>query len=281
MTIRLGLTLGGGGARGSAHLGFLKEMQRFGVWPPSIITGTSIGGVVGAMIAAGVDLDSIATFFRQFTLGQIYTLPGNKPAITDNTKAEAMLVAMLGRPTFADLKIPLAVVTADLVERKEVVLDDGDLVSALLATAAFPVLTPPVIRNGLTLIDGGVLNNVPFDVARARGATYVVAIDLSNTAPYGTSSETASPGSGMIGRALFAAQRHPVLQVIASVTDIITVRGVRARLAISPPDLLVRPELGTIGLLDFYRVDEGISAGIKAAEQVESTLLQLAGQMKS
>lgn len=279
MGIKLGLALGGGGARGSAHLGFLKEMQRFGAWPPAVITGTSIGGVVGAMVAAGIELDQIATFFRQFGLAQIYTLPGSKPAITDNTKAEAMLVSMLGRPTFADLKIPTAVVTVDLVEQKEVVLDEGDLISALLATAAFPVLTPPVVRNGLTLIDGGLLNNVPFDVARARGATYVVAIDLSNTAAYGTSSETAVPASGVIGRALSAAQRHPVLQVIATVTDIITVRGVRARLAISPPDLLVRPELGTIGLLDFYRVDEGIRAGIKAAEQVESSLLQLAGQM--
>ena len=275
--MKLGLALGGGGARGAAHIGFLMEMKQLGLWP-DLLTGTSAGGIVGALVAAGLELEAIATFWGQLNLSQLFSLPGSKPAVMDNAKAEALLESFIGRPTFADLHLPLALVTVDLVSRQEVILDEGDVVTAVLATAAFPVLSPPIQRNGMTLIDGGVLNNVPFDIARARGATYVIALDLSNTAPYGTPVEPHASAPGLLGRALTATQRWPIWQVASAVSDILTMQGVRARMAISPPDLLVRPEVGTIGLLDFHRTAEGIDAGKKAAQKHAESLQKLKQQ---
>lgn len=277
--MKLGLALGGGGARGAAHIGFLMEMKRLGLWP-DLLTGTSAGGIIGALVAAGLEMEVIAEFWGQLNLTQLFSLPGSKPAVMDNTKAAALLESAIGRPTFADLRLPLALVSVDLVSRQEVILDEGDVVSAVLATAAFPVLAPPIQRNGMTLIDGGVLNNVPFDIARARGATYVIAIDLSNTAPYGSLVEPHPSAPGLLGKALTVTQRWPIWQVASAVSDILTMQGVRARMAISPPDLLVRPEVGTIGLLDFYRTAEGIDAGKKAA-QMHADALQKLKQQKT
>src|SRR5690606_3233409 len=126
---------------------------------------------------------------------------------------EKLLVEMIGRPAFADLQIPLAVCTVDLVRRREVVLGEGDVVSALMATAAFPVLLPPVEREGLTLVDGGVLNNLPFDVARGRGATAVIAVELTNTAPYGTPVPRPE-GRDLLALVMRFTQRQPMWQVL-------------------------------------------------------------------
>lgn len=273
--MKIGIALGGGGARGAAHIGVLMELERLGI-RPQLLTGASIGGLVGALVAAGLSLAEARDFFKRLNLTQIYGLPGGAPALSGNTRLEEMLEETLGRITFAELEIPLAMIAVDLVSRKEVVLDEGDVVSAVLATMALPVLLPPVEREGLVLVDGGVLNNVPFDVARARGATHVIAVDLTNTAPYGTI-EDPPPATkvGVVARALALTQRRPTWQVVSTVIDIITAHSFNARMAISRPDLLIRPHLGTMSIFDFHRWQEGIEAGKTAASQVEEELTKL------
>ena len=267
--MKIGLALGGGGARGAAHVGILMELARLGV-RPDLITGTSIGGLVGALVAAGLSPDDLATFFQKVSLGQMYGLPGSAPGLSSTSKIEKLLVDTIGRITFADLQIPLAVVTTDLVSRKVVILDEGDVVTAVLSTIAIPIIFPPVERDGMVLVDGGLLNNLPFDIARARGATFVIAVDLSNTAPYGTPSEPGPPASGIIERALALTQRQRTWQVLSTVTDIITMQSFNSRMAVSQPDILLRPDMSTIGIFDFHRLDEGIKVGqtaVQAAEQ--------------
>lgn len=269
--MKVGLALGGGGARGAAHIGVLMELERLGI-RPHLIVGTSIGGMIGALYAAGLGMEDILAFFRKLSVSGMYALPGNAPALTSNAKVGKLLEATLGRITFTDLQTPLALITADLVGRHEVVLDEGDLISAILATIAIPIIFPPVERDDQVLIDGGILNNTPFDTARARGATYVIAVDLSNTAPFGTPSEPAPPATGMIARALSITRRRRTWQVLSTVTDIITTRSVDARLAVSRPELFLRPEMGTIGLFDFHRWEEGVAAGRQAVKAVEDQL---------
>jgi NTE family protein len=271
--VKLGLALGGGGARGGAHITVLGALEDAGL-RPDLITGTSIGGLVGGLYAAGLSADEMITFFRQVTFGQIFARPGGEPSLTNNSKFTTLLERTIGRPTFDELQVPLAVVAVDLISRREVVLDEGDVVTALLATTAFPIVLPPVTREGQLLVDGGLLNNVPFDVARARGATHVVAVDLSNSLPYGSPAEIPS-GSGLVARALAMTQRTALWQVLTTVTDIVTTQSVKARMAISPPDLMIRPEVGTIGIFDFHRLDEGLQAGEQAIEEVEEQLEQL------
>lgn len=276
--MKLGIALGGGGARGAAHISALHCLEELGL-RPDLITGTSIGGVVGGLLAAGLTAEDMADFFRQITFGQIFSRPAGDPALSNNHKFATLLERTIGRPTFAELEIPLAVVAVDLVAQREVILDEGDVISALLATTAFPIVLPPVERDGQFLVDGGLLNNVPFDVARARGASRVIAIDLSNSLPYGSPVEIPS-GSGIVARALAMTQRTGLWQVLTTVTDILTTQAVNTRMAVSPPDLMVRPQVGTIGLFDFHRVEEGLRAGERAIEEVEVELTQLKRKME-
>jgi NTE family protein len=274
--MKIGLALGGGGARGAAHVGALMALDRLGV-RPDLITGTSIGGLVGALVAAGLRPADLVAFFQKISLGQMYGLPGNAPGFSSTSKIEKLLVDTIGRVTFADLQIPLAVVATDLVNRKVVILDEGDVITAVLATIAIPIVFPPVERDGLVLVDGGLLNNLPFDIARARGATYVIAVDLSNSAPYGTPSEPAPPASGIIERALALTQRQRTWQVLSTITDIITAQSFKARMAIAPPEILLRPDMSTIGIFDFHRLNEGIKVGETAVQAAEQQIQDLTG----
>lgn len=271
---KIGLTLGGGGARGAAHIGVLMELDRLG-FQPDLITGTSIGGLIGALKAADVPSDKMRQIIAEFSLAHLFSLPGGLPAFSSNVKMRKLLEGMLGARTFAELKTPLAVVATDLAERHEVVLDGGDLITAVMATAALPLVLPPVEHNGHMLVDGGLLNNVPFDVARARGCTAVLAVDLMNTAPYGTPTEPPPTASGMLGKVLNRTQQAGTWQVLSSVMDIVTTQSMNARMAISRPDVLLRPFLGTIGLLDFHRWEEGIKAGQTAVRENESAIQDL------
>ena len=274
--MKIGLALGGGGARGAAHIGVLTELERLGV-QPNLITGTSIGGLVGALVAAGLQPKDVTAFFQKISLSQMYGLPGSAPGFSSTSKIEKLLVDTIGRITFADLQIPLAVVTTDLVSRKAVILDEGDVVTAVLSTIAIPIIFPPVERDGMVLVDGGLLNNLPFDIARARGATFVIAVDLSNTAPYGTPSEPGPPASGIIERALALTQRQHTWQVLSTVTDIITMQSFNSRMAVSQPDILLRPDMSTIGIFDFHRLDEGIKVGQTAVQATEQQIQELTG----
>lgn len=273
---KIGMAFGGGGARGAAHVGVWSELSRLGM-KPRLITGTSVGGMVGAMVAAGLDAQEMGEVLGQLSPSHMYTLPGGAPSFSGNSKMEKLLEESLGRITFADLQLPLAVLTVDLISRKAVIIDEGDLVSAILATTALPMLLPPVEREGLLLIDGGVLNNLPFDVARARGATCVIAVDLTNTAPFGTPSEPSPPFTGLLARVVNMTRRRPTFHVLSTVVDIVTLQSINMRLAVSPPELLLRPRLGTIGLLDFHRWEEGIEAGRTAVREIEKEVATLVG----
>ncbi len=226
--------------------------------------------MIGVLVAAGLSGDDLTAFFSQLNLRQMYGLPGKAPSLAGNKKIEKLLEETIGRITFADLRIPAAVVCVDLISRKSVILDEGDVISAILATIAIPVLLPPMERNGMVLVDGGILNNLPFDIARARGATFIVAVDLTNTATYGREIGPLPPNDGgMIARALSITQRNRTMQIVSTVTDIITAQSFNARMAISQPDILLRPYMGSIGLLDFHRWEEGLAVGRTAVQENE------------
>lgn len=277
--MKLGLALGGGGARGAAHIGVLMELERLGIWP-DMVSGTSIGGLVGSLVASGFKSDGLVQVFKKMRFGRLYSLPGRKPALIDNDRLEKLLEDSMGRVTYEQLKIPLSVVTTDLITREEHVIDSGDVVSSVLATTAFPVVLPPVPREGRTLIDGGVLNNTPFDVLQKKGADYVMAIDLSNSAPYGTQLVD-QPGSNILVRILNRLQGGPLYQAVTTMADILTYQNVEEHLKESPPDLFMQPDVSTIGLFDFHYLEQGIEAGRAEAVKHMTELEQLAEKVKA
>jgi NTE family protein len=259
---RVELALGGGGGKGAAHLGVLDALETLGV-PVDALAGTSVGGLVAALYGAGFRPDEIAEWLGHATLRRILDRdPGNSGLIGTH-KIAALLGELLGAMTFADVRVPLALVAVDLIRRREVVLREGPLVDAILATTALPGIFPPVVRGGELLVDGGILNNVPVDVAGALGAGRVIAVDLGTLA----NEFSLGPGGALdIGgwspRRWFPRRQYLVIERAVS---IMTAQLSAERLARTPPPVLLRPDVARVAPLSFTHRAEARLAGRRSA----------------
>lgn len=268
---RMGLALGGGGARGLAHIGVLKVLERNGI-AIDMLAGTSMGGLLGALYSAGIPLPEIEAGALELAqergllggLGRLVDLAlFAKSGIVKGQRIYDELAEMLGEDrTFADLDQPFAVVACDALTGQEVILREGRVAEAVRSTISVPLVFVPVERDGLVLVDGGILNNVPTDVVRDMGADTVIAVDvlpaLSRNVPGQPPSE-AIPLPAEVPSLLHDA--YTILMIMLSGMT-------HWRLEAHPPDLLIRPKLPPeVGLLaGFERAAEIIAAGERAAE---------------
>ncbi|HEY8444191.1 MAG TPA: patatin-like phospholipase family protein [Clostridia bacterium] len=183
--ISLGLALGGGAARGFAHVGAIKAFEEHKI-KFDYVAGTSAGSIVGALYCAGAnsqDLINIAHELDPRSIRSALSLPP-----IDTARLENILKKYLGDMTFQELKIPFIAVAVDLKEASQVLLQQGSVAKAVSASCAVPFFFRPVIMNNMHLVDGGLLNSVPCDVARVMGADRVVAVDVNSGRGYGTDS---------------------------------------------------------------------------------------------
>jgi NTE family protein len=268
---RIGLALGGGSARGLAHVVMLEAFDELGV-KPCVIAGTSMGAVCGAAYAAGLSGAEMraqfmalfakrAYFLKHFTgrlRGGITTLwSARAPNVIDNVTLFEMLLPEAMRCDFASLKIPFLAVATDFYAIEQVVLDKGPLIPALAASSALPSLTRPVVLHGRTLIDGGFVNPVPYDVVMHR-ADVTVAIDVTG--------ET---------------RRHPgrkmprTLDAITGSTQILFHSITREKLKSSAPDILIRPGVGAFGSMDYFKIEEILAAADPAKEELKRQLYKI------
>ena len=264
----VGLALSGGGARGFAHIPVCEAFDRAGV-RPEVIAGTSMGSVIGALYASGMPAATIraevSAMFSKVTdvMGRMVAVrPGGSGifrfsfANSSPLDPKALLEAFLPDdlpPRIEDLDIPFAAVAVDFHSGEEIVFRDGPLIAALAASIAFPPVMRPVEMNGHVLVDGGVANPLPHDIAGV-GALDVVASDvvlLPRVAP----GKVPSPVLGLIGAAQILMQ---------SVT--------RAKAAVSPPALLVRPDVNDYAMFDFFKTGQIIAGGDAAGAEVEAWL---------
>ena len=255
--MRLGLALGGGGARGLAHIHVLEALDDLGIKPVRI-TGSSIGAIIGAGYAGGMAARDIRAYMLdcftspRIVIGRLWqTRPVSlQEFLSDGGfrigQLNARRVIMAFMPpdvplTFAELKIPLGVMATDFYARTELELHSGDLRSAIAASAAIPAIFRPVRRDGRLLVDGGIYNPLPFD--RLKGtADFIVAVDV-NGGPDGDVNRMPTPMQAMIGASQLTMQ---------SIIDL--------KVRISPPDLLFRPAVSAYGVLDFMRSHEILMA---------------------
>lgn len=265
---RLGLVLGGGGARGLCHFGVLNVFQRERI-PVDLIAGTSIGGLVGAVYAAGVPIETVRKEVERLSLlkEQLRLVDVNISASglsIGGRRIYNFLADLIGEElTFADLRLPLSMVAVDIRTGREVLLQGGRVIDAVRATISVPGIFEPVDLGDYRLVDGGVLDNVPVDVAWAMGATKTIAVDvLPSFTQNIPGMRPLEPGI----RLPFAPQYlnetyHVIMIMIAALTN--------SRLKEFPPDLLIRPELpaGVTLLTGFSWADEVIAAGEAAAEE--------------
>ncbi len=251
-----GLVLGGGGARGFAHIGVAKVLQREGL-RPQLIAGTSMGGLIGAFLAAGHTPEDMLGIARSVPWRNLLDLrPGT------GLLRGASLEHWLGRylpATFEELPTPLIVTATDVLSGRAVYLRSGPLLPALRATTAYPGAIDPVPMNGLLLADGGVLNQVPVDAALFLGATRVLAVDVTAPAPLEVPQR----------RLFLSRQREAHLGSVAALrraVDIMQAQLTDARLSLYRADVLLQPTLTGIELSSFGRALEAAARGEQAVQ---------------
>ncbi len=176
----ISLALGGGGIRGIAHIGVIRKLQENG-YKIKAVSGTSAGGLVGAIFAAGYSPDEIEDILLNIDQSRMFSLSLNSsPSLLSLQGIAEMLTTLLGDRYFDTLKIPFACTAVDIDTAQEIIINQGRIIEAVLATAAFPGVFPPVKLGNCNLVDGGVLDPVPVTVARWLAPNLpIVAVCLS------------------------------------------------------------------------------------------------------
>jgi NTE family protein len=296
----IGLALGGGAARGFAHIGVLRTLMAHGI-RPDIIAGTSIGAVAGGCFASG-HLDELEQWARLLTRRRIFgyldfSLGGS--GLIGGTRLAEQLAVTLGDTSFDELSTRFAAIATEIGTGHEIWLTRGRLAEAVCASYALPGVFPPVRIGGRWLIDGAMVNPVPVSAARALGARLVIAVNL-NADMFGRGTTIHDHGpdaddeflreamqqrrgglAGMFGaERLFKRQvvgtpaRPGLSTVMVEAFNIVQDRITRARLAGDPPDVLISPRLGRVGLFDFHRAEEAIAVGAEAAERALDSIAE-------
>jgi NTE family protein len=291
---KIGIALGGGAARGWAHIGVLKALAAAGV-EPDIVAGTSIGAVAGACYVTG-RLTALEDFACALTRRRIFGFLDINFAgsgLITGQRLNARLEHHLRAFTIEHLEKKFVAVATELGTGHEVWLNKGNLVNALQASFALPGIFRPVQINGRWLIDGALVNPIPVSVCRALGARIVIAVNLSNEIfskgavihdheafadPLAlTENSEANELIGTNGRAAVHLLHRQIFgrgngapgmsAVMMDAINITQDRIARSRLAGDPPDITIGPKLGNIGLFDFHRAYEAIELGARAAER--------------
>ena len=177
MNKKLGFALGAGGSRGVAHIGFLTAMEEAGI-RPDYIAGCSMGSVVGAAYAAGMTLEEMKKAVFKLRLLDLIAPSGGRGGFFDTKKIKKLLTRYIGDIQFSDLKIPFRCVAVDMLSQSVVEFSEGSVVDAVVASSSIPSIFRPTEKDGMRLIDGGILERVPYKRVSAMGADVVVAVDV-------------------------------------------------------------------------------------------------------
>lgn len=269
------VALGGGGVRGLAHIGVLSVLEREG-FRIRAIAGTSMGGIIAASYAAGRSLAEIQAMAETTsTRDLLHVRPGGAGMIGMDHVAE-MLEALLGRRRFRDMRIPLALTAADLNTGQEVVLTEGAVADAVLATIALPGVFPPKLIGKYRLIDGGTLDPVPVRPARNLFDGPVVAVALSpEPARWGMTKSPSLLGNMPALQVLSRLRPGQALQVFLESTEIVLRTYTELRLQLDKPEIIVRPEVWHVGMLQETSAAAMVERGIEAMEAQLPELRQL------
>lgn len=303
---RLGFALGSGSARGWAHIGIVEALAERG-FVPDVIAGASVGALVGAAAAAG-RLDALEKWVCTLTQRDVWRLVDTTfrggGVMTGNRLMEA-IAAQIGDGPIESLPVRFGAVATDLYTGEEVWLCEGPYMTAVRASSGMPGLFAPTWHAGRWLIDGGVVNPVPVSMCRAFGADVVIAVDLSRSVtnvtkraqegpPHAHATQPAASAegtailkkwSGLVDGLVesFRAKRTEpgLLEVMSSSVNIMQDRITRSRLAIDPPDLVLRPDLADFQLMDFHRAREAIEIGRQRVEAMHEQLAAVGARLRA
>lgn len=233
---RLGLALGGGGARGVAHIAYLKAAEETGV-KPAVISGTSSGALVGALYAGGMKPDDIYSVVQNLfggkkNFGYVFRRVKLMSSVFVSSGVKNYIADILPKKRFEDLYIPLKVVAVNFCSLEETVFEKGDLLGALMGSIAYPRVFGPQLVEGEYYIDGGAVNLVPFDIIRSD-CDVLAAIDVSMAKP-----RQLSPSIRSSARATWAATMNSLISL---------------RMRNSPVEIFERPDIINVSTMDFHK----------------------------
>lgn len=269
---RIALALGGGGARGLAHIGVIDALDRAGIGV-DFVAGSSMGGLIGALHASGLAVPELIAIARKFRfprwfvpgalLGWEQVFPSAAAALVD---------------TFAALRTPLALTATDIEAGSQIVLHCGQLLPAVRATCAIPGGLPPERIGGHWLVDGGVVNLLPVDVAWMADPDLVIAVRVGGPRARRMPQLAWKATGWLAGLGRFVP--NPItarlsFEMLVRASEILLERQTALCAAMTDPEVLIEPELGDMGLRDFGRLDEAVAAGRQATEAVLPALERL------
>jgi len=282
---KIGFVLGAGSARGWAHIGVLRALDEAGI-RPDMIAGSSVGAVVGAAYAAG-RLDQLETWARSLDWKRVLRLMdfGLRGGLLKGKRVREVFREQFAEREFSELSVQFAAVATDLHSGQEIWLREGKVSTAVGASVAVPGLFRPVLYEDRYLVDGSVVNPVPVSLCRAMGADIVLAVDLGSDliGRYVRDDDrapTQTARKGFLGRLLqrygkpgepqaeLELERPSLLEALMGAINIMQVRIARSRLAGEPPDVLLTPRLGQLGLLDYHRAEFAIAEGREAVARM-------------
>ncbi len=271
---RIGLALGGGGAKGLAHISMLQTLDRAGLKPVAI-AGTSIGAIMGTLYASGASGDAIHDGITElvatpkslqelfeakqlFAWLEYFDLDIGRGSLFQIDKFLDQLEEVIGVSQFESLPIPLKVVATDFWGREEVVFDHGPIIPAVAASFALPGVFRPVVQDERVLIDGGIVNPLPYDLLQDE-CDFIIAIDVMG-------------------------QRRPAGQLLPSYAESLfnsfQIAGksiLREKFRRHPPDLYIEVEVEGVAVLDFHKVDTILAQAEPARIKLETALSKLTG----
>lgn len=242
--VRVGVALGGGFARGIAHIGVLQVLKEHRV-PIHVVAGTSAGSLVGAMFCAGLDPWLMQRAAERMNWRALVRLRLRRDGLLDSAGLERFLLSVMGDLHFEELCVPLVATATDLNTGAEVLLSSGRVVTAIRASCAFPGIFLPVRMEGRTLVDGGLIHSVPTTVARQMGADVVIAVDLNRP------SDDQKPPRNLLHIMLYSlavVQRPQILQLLKEA------------------DVAVQPDLSQFSVVELERVQDMVQVGREATE---------------
>lgn len=258
------LVLSGGAARGFAHIGVMRVLERHG-FAVDAIAGTSMGAILGALFATGMSADEVHDVAREVTWRDVVDLSLGS-GVLKGDRLETLLARWLPN-SFDDLELPLAVTCTDVESGDQVVLMEGDLRVAVLASSSLPGAFEPIELNGRTLADGGIVNNLPVEAAGLLGTSLTLASDTTvpRRAPY------VPPDEGSWWERTLATvrqeRRNPMAQMLLRSTDIMVSMLTELQYVLHPADMRIRLAMPDVLGEAFRRLDEIVELGEQAAER--------------
>lgn len=245
MRPKIGLALGAGGAKGLAHIGVLKVLVREGI-PIDLISGSSMGAIVGACYAAGADLHLMEKLSQELNHSRFADVAFPKMGLLKGDKAHQLISLLTHGKNFSELNIPFSVVATDVEAGEKVIIDSGNVAEAVRASMSVPGVFNPIKINDRLLVDGAVIERVPVPVVKNMGADFIIAVDVK-----------------------FCSNQklkvNNIYDVIMRSIEILEKEVLQSYIKLA--DIVIKPEVDTLGEAQFDKASEIIQKGVEAAEK--------------